>query len=129
MKTASLFPTSINLPAALLGLAAALLVFAVLTDRKLPLLNSDRAALLVLVLIGMAMCTLSGINRVAAAGAWAHPLSILGYLLGAAILVIGLAALFGKVVPPLSSYHQAFLVVALLAAAKVVFSLVHRFLM
>lgn len=129
MKTATFAPTNINIPAAALGLAAALLIFAVLTGRKIPLLNSDRAALLTLVLIGMTMCTLSGINRVAAAGAWTHPLSILGYLLGAAILVIGLAALFGKVVPPLSSYHQAFLVVALLAGAKVVLSLVHRFLM
>ena len=105
---------------------AALLVFVVLTGRKVPLLTSNRAALLALVAIGMLMCSQGGIGRVAAIGAWLHPFAILGYLLGAAIIVIGIAALFGKQIPPLTSYYQSFTAVAVIAALKLVLTTIHR---
>jgi Na+/alanine symporter len=106
---------------------AALLVLATLTGRKVPFVSSDRAALIVLVVLGMAMCA-RGIGRVAAVGEWAHPLSILGYLVGALILVIAVASLAGKPLPLISSIQQAILAVALLSAAKLVLSALHRFL-
>lgn len=127
MKTNSISTTGGgNLGVIALGILAALLVLAVLTGRRVPLLSSDRAALLVLVVIGMAFCSQAGIGRVAASGEWAHPLSILGYLLGGAILLIGIAALFGKNIPPLTSFYQSFTAVALIAAAKVVLTTIHR---
>jgi hypothetical protein len=116
-----------TLTSAVLGVMAALLVLATLTGRKVPFVSSDRAALIVLVVLGMAMCA-RGIGRVAAVGEWAHPLSILGYLVGALILVIAVASLAGKPLPLISSIQQAILAVALLSAAKLVLSALHRFL-
>jgi hypothetical protein len=89
-----------NLAVIALGILAALLVFAVLTGRKVPLLTSDRAALLALVVIGMIMCTQGGIGRVSASGTWLHPFSFLGYLLGAAIVRLASRRCSGKIFSP-----------------------------
>ncbi len=79
MKTNSISTTGGgNLIVIILGIVAALLVFAVLTGRKVPLLSSDRAVLLALVVIGMAICSQGGIGRVAASRAWLHPLPLGG---------------------------------------------------
>jgi hypothetical protein len=126
MKTTSASRNGANLVVIVLGFSAALLIFAVLTGRKIPLLSSERAALLALIAIGMVICSQGGIGPVADSGAWLHPFSILGYLLGAAILVIGLAALFGINIPPMTSYYQSFAVAAILAALKVVLSTIHH---
>jgi hypothetical protein len=40
--------------------------------------------------------------------------------------VIGIAALFGKQIPPLTSYYQSFTAVVVIAAAKVVLATIHR---
>ena len=108
----------------LLGILAAALVFAVLSGRKVPLISGERAALIVLVVIGMAMCT-NGIGRVAAAGAWTHPLSILGYLLGALILVVAGAAILGRPLPLAPGVHQAIIAVSVLGVLKLVVSILH----
>ena len=126
MKANTLSMGGVNPLVAILGILAALLVFMVLTGRKVPLLASDRAALLALVVIGMAMCAQGGIGRVAAAGAWGHPFSIIGYLLGGVILLIGFAALFGKQIPPLATYTQSFLAVTGITALKLVLTAIHR---
>ena len=126
MKTNTMSASGTNLAVIALGILAALLVFAVLTGRKIPLLTSDRAALLALLVIGMLMCAPGGIGRVSATGAWLHPFSIIGYLLGAVIIVIGMAALVGKNIPPLTSYYQSFTVVAVIAAIKLVLTTIHR---
>jgi hypothetical protein len=126
MKTYSISTGGSNLAVIALGILAALLVFAVLTGRKVPLLSTDRAALLALVVIGMIICTQGGIGQVSANGAWLHPLSILGYLLGATIILIGIAALFGKNIPPLTSFYQSFTAVAVIAAVKLVLTTIHR---
>jgi hypothetical protein len=126
MKTNSISTGGSNLAVIALGILAALLVFAVLTGRKVPLLSTDRAALLALVVIGMIMCTQGGIGQVSASGAWLHPLSILGYLLGATIVLIGIAALFGKNIPPLTSFYQSFTAVAVIAAVKLVLTTIHH---
>jgi hypothetical protein len=110
-----------------LGALAALLVLAALTGKTVPFISSDRVALIVLVVLGMAMCA-RGIGRVAALGAWVHPLSILGYLVGVLILVIAAALLAGKPLPFISTTRHAILAVALLSAAKLAFSALHRFL-
>jgi hypothetical protein len=115
-----------NLTVIALGILATVLVFLVLTGRKIPLLSSDRAALLAFVVIGMLICSNAGIGRVTASGAWWHLFSIIGYLLGAVIIVIGIAALFGKNIPPLTSYHQSFTAVAVIAAVKLVLTTIHR---
>ena len=129
MKTNSISIGGTNLGVIALGILAALLVFAVLTGRKVPLLSSDRVALLALVVIGMGMCTQGGIGQVSARGQWSHPFAIVGYLLGASIVAIGIAALFGKQIPPLSNYHQSFTVVAVIAAVKLALTTIHRLIL
>ncbi len=68
MKANSISTGGVNLAVIFLGILAVLLVFAVLTGRKVPLLSSDRAALLGLVVIGMVICSRAGIGRVSASG-------------------------------------------------------------
>src|SRR5574342_598797 len=126
MKTNTLSTGGTNLAVIALGILATVLVFLVLTGRKVPLLSSDRSALLAFVVIGMLICSNAGIGRVATSGAWWHPFSIIGYLLGAAIIAIGIAALFGKNIPPLTSYNQSFTAVAVIAAIKLVLTTIHR---
>jgi uncharacterized membrane protein HdeD (DUF308 family) len=116
-----------TLTSAVLGVLVALLVLATLTGRKIPFITSERAALIVLVVLGMAMCT-RGIGRIAALGEWAHPLSILGMLIGVLILVIAGALLIGKPLPLISTTRHAILAIALLSASKLGLSALHRFL-
>ncbi|HEX6306434.1 MAG TPA: hypothetical protein VFZ76_19700 [Anaerolineales bacterium] len=125
MKATAISSTGSSGTTILLGILAAALVFAVLSGRKVPLISGERAALIVLVVIGMAMCT-NGIGRVAASGAWTHPLSILGYLLGALILVVAGAAILGRPLPLVPGVHQAIIAVSVLGVLKLVFSIVHR---
>ena len=47
----------------LLGIVAALVVLALLVNIRLPLLGSDRAAFVALVIVGTTMCALGGISR------------------------------------------------------------------
>ncbi len=126
MKANSISAGGTNIVVIGLGILAALLVFAVLSGRKIPVVSSDRTALLALVIIGMLMCSQGGIGRVAANNAWLHPFSIIGYLLGGVIILIGLAALVGKNIPPLTSFHQSFTAVAAIAALKLVMTTIHR---
>ncbi len=126
MKTNATSASGTNLVVIVLGILIAFLIFMALTGRKVPLLSSERAILLAVVVIGMFICSQVGIGRVSAIGAWWHPLSILGYVLGAIIVLIGIAALFGRNLPPLTSYHQSIAAVATIAVLKIVLSTVHR---
>lgn len=76
----------------------------------------------------MTMCTQGGIGRVAAAGQWAHPLSILGYLLGGLILLITLFVFTGWKLPFIANDGQALLAIAILAGLKVVNAVTHYLL-
>ena len=65
----------------ILGLLIAVIAYANLNNRSLPLINSPRAALIAILIIGMTMCALGGIGQVGASGKWASPFAIAGYLL------------------------------------------------
>jgi hypothetical protein len=123
MKTTSL-PSPIGLNVILLGLLVVSVVFIAVIGKKVPALSNPRVAMAAVLVLGMAICT-SGIGRVAAIQQWAHPLAILGYLLGALILVIGLGTIFGWKLPFIQSDTQAMLVVTVLMGVKVVNTLVH----
>lgn len=125
MKGNSVPVVGINPTTIILGILAAGLVFAVLTGRRLPLITNERVALIVLVVLGMAMCT-NGIGRVAAANAWAQPLSIAGYLLGSLILIVAVLALMGRPLPLIPGVHQAIIAVSALSVLKLVLSAIHR---
>jgi hypothetical protein len=128
MKTASTSISGSPATTIVFGILAALLVLAVLTGRKLPLIGSERAALAVLVVLGMAMCT-NGIGRVAAASAWTHPLAILGALVGVVILIVAAAGFFGWQLPLVAGARQAIIAVSVLGVLKLALSLLHRLLL
>lgn len=93
---------------------------------KMPLAANPRTVLVIFLAAGLLVCSIGGIGRVSAAGAWWHPFSIVGYLLGVVILVIGVAALFGRNIPPLRTDVQSITAVALIAGLKLVLTVVHR---
>ncbi len=108
--------TQLIVPLAL-GLICAAVVAATLTGKTLPLISSPRAALIALLVIGMAACT-GGIGQVGASGRWLSPLAILGSVLGVAILVVIIFALAGWKLPFIQNQTEAVAAVAILMVVK-----------
>lgn len=127
MKTAPV-SSPISLNVIILALLFASIVYISATGKKFPLLSNVSVDILLLIVIGMTICALGGIGRVAATGQWLHPLSIIGYLLGGLILIVASAVLFGWKLPFIQSDQQALLAIAILAGIKVVNAMAHSFL-
>jgi hypothetical protein len=111
-----------------LALLAATIVFIGVTGRKVPLLSNTRVDIILLVIIGMAICSQGGIGRIAATGQWAHPQAIIGYILGGLILLVALAVFVGWKLPYIQTEQQALLAVAILACLKVANAVTHYLL-
>lgn len=118
----------INPTILLLAALAAGIVFVTLKGVNLPLLSNLKVNLGILIFLGMSICTQGGIGRIAATGQWTHPLAIVGYILGASILILAVCVFFNISLPFLASKQQAFLVIAILLGAKVVNAFAHYFL-
>jgi len=101
----------------LLGLLAGLLVFANQTDMQFPLVDNDRTSLIALGFIGMALCA-QGIGRIAEDRRWTHPISLLGMLTGALILILWIGRLFNFNLPYATSDSQAILTMGVLMGTK-----------
>jgi hypothetical protein len=127
MKTISQ-PAIITPSILLLALLAAAVVYIGTTGKKVPLLSNVRIDIILLVIIGMTICTQGGIGRIAATGQWSHPLSIIGYILGGLILLITLAVFVGWKLPWIQNDQQALMAIALLAVVKVINAVTHYFL-
>lgn len=127
MKTISQ-PAVITPTILVLAFLFAAVTFIGVTGKKVPLLSSVRVDIILLVIIGMTICTQGGIGRIAATGQWSHPLSIIGYILGGSILLITLAVFAGWKLPYIQSDQQALLVIAILAGLKVVNAVTHYLL-
>ena len=121
-------PSVISPGILILALLFAVVTIIGVTGKKVPLLSNVRVDIILLVLIGMAICTQGGIGRIAATGQWSHPQAILGYLLGGSILLITLAVFVGWKIPYVQSDQQALLLIAILAALKVVNAVTHYLL-
>ena len=111
-----------------LALLAAAIVYIGVSDRKVPLLSNVRVDILLLVIIGMAICTQGGIGRIAATGQWTHPQAIIGYILGGLILLSTLFVFVGWKLPYIANDRQALLFIAVLAALKMVNAVIHYLL-
>lgn len=121
-------PTAINPDMIVMSLLIIGALVAAFSTKKVPLLSSARIDLVILIVLGMAMCTQGGIGCVAALNAWAHPLAIVGYILGAAILLVAGAVFFNVKMPFITDDRQALLLVAGLIGLKVLNSVLHNFL-
>ena len=111
-----------------LALLAAAIVFIGVTGKKVPLLSNVRLDIILLVIIGMAICTQGGIGRIAATGQWSHPQAIIGYILGGLILFSTLFVFVGWKLPYVQNDQQALLFIAILASLKVVNAVIHYYL-
>jgi len=111
-----------------LGLLAAGLVFLVLTGRDVPIVGNGAGALLALGIIGIAMCTLSGIGSVQSTLGWTHPLTIVGSILGVAALLVVVLPLLGVHLSLIPDTRSAVLVLAVIMLVKVGVMGVARFI-
>lgn len=127
MKTAPV-SSPLSLTILILALLFVTVAFIGVTGKKMPLLSNVRLDVILLVVIGMTICSQGGIGRVAASGQWSHPLSIIGYVLGGLILLVALSVFVGWKLPYIHSDQQALLAIAILAGFKVVTAVVHSFL-
>jgi hypothetical protein len=109
-------------------LLTAAVVFVGLMGKKVPVLSNLRVDIILLVVLGMAICSQGGIGRVAAANTWAHPLSIIGYVLGGLILFILLAVFVGWKLPFIQNDRQALAAIAILACLKIANAVTHYLL-
>ncbi len=109
-----------------LGVVVAIIVFATIRGKSLPLIDSPKASLIALLVVGMAMCT-GGIGQVGASGKWTSPLAIIGILLGILILVIIISGLTGLKLPLIAGQIQSVVVVGLLIAVKFLIGTVSYF--
>ena len=94
MKTAPV-SSPLSLTILILALLFVAVVFVGVTGKKVPLLSNVRLDIILLVVIGMAICSQGGIGRVAASGQWSNPFSIIGYVLGGLILLVALSVFVG----------------------------------
>ncbi|HUE97922.1 MAG TPA: hypothetical protein VMN99_01635 [Anaerolineales bacterium] len=127
MKTISQ-PAVITPSILLLALLAAAVVFIGATGKKVPLLSNVRVDIVLLVIIGMTICTQAGIGRIAATGQWTHPLAFIGYILGGVILLIALSVFVGWRLPFIENDQQALIAIAILAGLKVLNAVTHYLL-
>ena len=80
----------------LLGILAAFIVLALLANIRLPLLGSDRAAFIALVIVGMTMCAMGGISRAQSTLGWTDPITLIGIVIGSLALVLVAAVVTGR---------------------------------
>ncbi|MBI5671152.1 MAG: hypothetical protein HZC41_24410 [Chloroflexi bacterium] len=114
---------SSHLIPAVLGILAAILIFFVLTNRPLPLITSDRAALIALVVIGFAMCAIGGSGRAISTFGMTSPVTIIGSALGLLVLLVAGARLAGVNLPVIVDDRAAFVAVAVIGVVKVAVNL------
>jgi hypothetical protein len=112
----------------LLAVLFAVVAFIGATGRKVPVLSSARLDIVLLVILGMAICTQGGIGRIAATGQWAHPQAIIGYVLGGSILLIAAAVFVGWRLPFIQNDQQALIAIAILVGLKVLNAVTHYLL-
>lgn len=100
-------PTTLSL--ILFGALSAGAAYAGITGTKLPLLSSPRAALIALLIVGMAMCS-SGMR--VGTYKWTHPTMIAGSIIGAVVLIVALAGIFGWKLPYVAGPRDAIIILA-----------------
>ncbi len=128
MTTNTAAPFTNGIITLVLGLLAAGLVFLVLTGRDVPIVGNGAGALLALGLIGIAMCTLGGIGPTQTALGWAHPLTIVGSILGVLALLLVALPLFGVRLPLVTDTRSAVLALTIVMLVKIGLMGVERFL-
>ena len=121
-------PAVITPSVLVLALLAAAVVFIGATGKKVPILSNIRVDIILLVILGLMICTQAGIGRIAATGEWSHPLSIVGYVLGGTILLVALSVFVGWKLPFIQNDQQALIAIAVLVGLKILNAMTHYLL-
>jgi hypothetical protein len=110
---------------AVLGLMAGGIIVLTLLNKPIPFISNDRAAFVVLAVIGLGMCAVGGIGPAITNYGWAHPLTIFGSIVGVLILFLSLKVFVGFSIPVITTDHDAIIALAILGLVKVVANLVY----
>lgn len=115
-----------NIGSGALGILALLLIFVVLTGRKVPLISGDREAFIALAIVGFSMCALA-LTPTPTKGTidWLNGFSIIGTLLGIVATLLIFLVLTDRTLPLISGYHQAFIALAIIVATNWILTIVH----
>ena len=119
MKRSSIAPIVVSI-------LVAVFVLAVLTGKKVPLISGDKAAFIILFILGFSMSVLAGIRDgdetfEGMAASIRNTLIVLGLL----AVVLFIVILAGVKVPLISGYREAFAVMATIIASK--WAIVHAY--
>lgn len=127
MKAETVVSSGQGVGSILLALVAALFILSVLTNRNVPLVSSTRGALGALFILGFIMCIAGGLGPKVARTtfSWTSPFVILGILLGISAIYVAFAGLTGRNLPFVTGERGAFVLLAIIIAAKWVLSRVH----
>lgn len=103
-----------------LAVLVAIIIYGALAGRQLSLINSPRASLVALLVLGLTLCALGGIGQVGASERWFSPLAITGHLLGVMLLVVFISAFAGWKLPFIAGEKQAIAAVGVMMVIKYV---------
>jgi hypothetical protein len=80
----------------LIGIVIAALIAATLTNTSLPLLGSERAIFVAVLLLGVTMCSLGGVGRAPMKYGWMHPVTLFGIAVGTILLLLAAGVVLGQ---------------------------------
>lgn len=101
-----------------ISILVALFIFAVLTGKKVPLISGDKAAFIILFILGFFMSVLAGIRDGANFQQMIPLVMISLMVLGALAVLLFIVTLIGIKIPLISGYRRAFVAMATIIASK-----------
>ena len=101
-----------------ISILVALFIFAVLTDKKVPLISGDKAAFVILFILGFSMSVLAGIRDGKNFQQMIPLVMISLMVLGALAVLLFIVTLIGIKIPLISGYRRAFVAMATIIASK-----------
>jgi len=100
------------------SILVALFIFAFLTGKKVPLISVDKAAFIILFILGFSMSALAGIRDGGNFQQMIPLVMIFLMVLGALAVLLFIVTLIGIKIPLISGYRRAFITMATIIASK-----------
>ena len=108
----------INIISGAVSILVALFIFAFLTGKKVPLISGDKAAFIILFILGFSMSVLAGIRDAENFQQMIPLVMIPLMVLGALAVLLFIVTLIGIKIPLISGYRRAFVAMATIIASK-----------
>lgn len=115
----------INIISGVVSILVALFIFAFLTGKKVPLISGDKAAFIILFILGFSMSVLAGIRDGENFQQMIPLVMISLMVLGALAVLLFIVTLIGIKIPLISGYRRAFVAMAAIIASK--WAIVHLY--